>query len=74
MDTNNPTTKNEPAKWHLHTLDAWRELRAEREARIEAERDRDVWRKIAQEALHMLAEVTPKMHRALAIIRGRRTA
>jgi hypothetical protein len=44
-----------PARWHQHTLDAWRLLRVEREARLKAVRERDemaadrnAWKLLAQ--------------------------
>lgn len=54
---------NTAADWPQHALQAWRELAAERSARAEAERDRDSYRELAQQALHALADVTGKYRR-----------
>lgn len=56
-------TTDAPANWAPYTLDAWRALHAERGARIEAERDRDAYRELAQQAIHALSELTERHRR-----------
>ena len=62
----NPTPTDEPARWAPITLDAWRQLREERDARLEAERDRDAYKLVAQEAIHALADLTTRHRRQSA--------